>query len=250
MASLKLSIIIPAYNEAGTIDKVLEKVFAAPLTDNLQKQVIVVNDGSTDQTEEKILAYKNLHPQLDIFYQGHEKNSGKGSCIHTGMKLVTGDFIIIQDADLEYDPADYNSLLKPILENNADVVFGSRFNTDKPHRVLFFWHTVGNKFLTSLSNMLSNLNLTDMECGYKLFRTEIARSVKLKQKRFGFEPEVIAKVAKISGIRIYETGVSYYGRTYAEGKKIKWSDGVKAIFCILKYNLFAKKRRKLQPGNP
>ena len=250
MAQPKLSIIIPAYNEGGTIDKLMEKVFAVELINDLQKQVIVVNDGSTDQTEEKIFLYKNSHPALDILYQKHQKNSGKGSCIQSGIKLAAGDFIIIQDADLEYDPADYNSLLPPIMENNADVVFGSRFNTNKPHRVLFFWHTVGNKFLTFLSNMFSNLNLTDMECGYKLFRAEVLKSLKLKQKRFGFEPEVIAKVSKIREIRIYETGISYYGRTYAEGKKIKWPDGVKAIFCILKYNLFAKKRRKLQSGNP
>lgn len=238
MAGLKLSIIIPTYNEGNTIEEVLKSIEKVELVQNVQKQVIVVNDGSTDNTEEKILAYKNSHAHLDIVHQKHEKNSGKGSCIHTGIKTATGDFIIIQDADLEYDPRDYNILLQPVLENKADVVYGSRFSAGKPHRILFFWHTIGNKCLTFLSNILSNLNLSDMECGYKLFRAEILKSVKLKEKRFGFEPEVIAKVAAIHGVRIYETGVSYYGRTYAEGKKINWKDGLKAIFCIIRYNLF------------
>jgi glycosyltransferase involved in cell wall biosynthesis len=244
MTVQKLSIIIPAYNEGGTIEEVLKKVEQAELIQDVQKEIIVVNDGSTDDTHEKILAYKNTHADSNIIYQKHEKNLGKGSCIQTGIKLVTGDFIIIQDSDLEYDPRDYNILLQPILEKKADVVFGSRFSAGKPHRILFFWHTIGNKFLTFLSNILSNLNLSDMECGYKLFRAEILKSIHLEEKRFGFEPEVTAKVAAIPGIRIYETGVSYYGRTYDEGKKINWKDGMKAIYCVLKYNLFYRKEKK------
>ena len=249
MSRPKLSIIVPAYNEASTIEQVLEKVTAVALTGDIQKQLIVIDDGSTDGTSQKIASFKNAHPTIELIYHKHEKNSGKGSCIHTGINLATGDFIIIQDADLEYDPRDLNILLQPILENKADVVYGSRFNVGKPHRILFFWHTIGNKFLTFLSNLLSNLNLTDMECGYKLFKTEILRSIGLEEKRFGFEPEVTAKIAAIPGIRLYETGVSYYGRTYEEGKKINWKDGCKAIYCVIKYNLFSKKERVQSSAN-
>jgi glycosyltransferase involved in cell wall biosynthesis len=234
----KLSVIIPAYNEGNTIQTVLEKVFAAKLLNDIGKEVIVINDGSTDDTERKIIAYRNSNPGLNIIYAKNDLNSGKGSSIRKGIELATGNFIIIQDADLEYDPRDYNILLQPVLEDKADVVYGSRFMGGKPHRILFFWHTIGNKILSFLSNMLSNLNLTDMECGYKLFRAEILKSIILEEKRFGFEPEVTAKVAAIPGIRIYETGISYWGRTYEEGKKINWKDGCKAIYCVFKYNLF------------
>ncbi len=238
MAAPLLSILIPAYNEAATISKILEEIVNVSLAGDVQKQLIIVNDASTDDTEKKIHEFIAKHPQLNIIYKKHEINSGKGAAIHTAIASATGDYIIIQDADLEYDPKDYNTLLQPILDGHADVVYGSRFSAGKPHRILFFWHTIGNKFLTFLSNMLSNMNLTDMECGYKLFRADVLKSITLKEKRFGFEPEVTAKIAAIKNLRIYETGVSYYGRTYAEGKKINWKDGFKAIYCIIKYNLF------------
>ncbi len=235
---LKLSIVIPAYNEARTIHLILDKVKAVTLMQGMEKEVIIVNDCSKDGTEEAILRYKNENPDLPISYQKHEVNKGKGAALHTGIRHATGDFVIIQDADLEYDPREYNLLLQPILEGMADVVFGSRFMGGNPHRILFFWHSIGNKFLTTISNMFTNLNLTDMETCYKLFRREIIQSLDLQENRFGFEPEVTAKIARIPGIRIYEVGISYYGRTYAEGKKINWKDGFRAIYCILKYNLF------------
>ncbi len=233
-----LSIIIPAYNEANALPEVLDNLFAVPLTGDVQKQVILVNDGSTDETEALVLGWQKTHPLQELIYLQHTNNQGKGAAIHTGIKAATGDYIIIQDADLEYDPRDINGLLQPVLENKADVVFGSRFISGKPHRILFFWHSIGNKFLTFLSNMFSNLNLTDMENGYKLFRADILKLLVLKEKRFGFEPEVTARVARIPGIRIYEVANAYYGRTYAEGKKIKWKDGFKAIYCVFRYNLF------------
>jgi glycosyltransferase involved in cell wall biosynthesis len=235
---VKLSIIVPAYNEAKTIREVLEKVVSVALIGGFEKQIIIVNDCSTDHTEAEVLAFKERHPQEDIVYQKHSYNQGKGAALHTGIKSATGNYLIVQDADLEYDPWEFNLLLKPIIDGHADVVFGSRFMGGNAHRILFFWHSIGNKILTFLSNMFSNLNLTDMETCYKLFRTDLVQSLSLQEKRFGFEPEVTAKIARIPNIRIYEVGVSYYGRTYAEGKKINWKDGFRAIYCILRYGLF------------
>ncbi len=235
-----LSIIIPAYNEGKTIHFILDKVKEVRLIQNLGKEIIIINDCSTDNTEDAIKSYIEANQDVNIAYFKHEKNQGKGAAIHTGIKKATGEFLIIQDADLEYDPNEYNQLLKPILDNFADVVYGSRFMGGNPHRILFFWHSIGNKVLTFLSNMLTNLNLSDMETCYKLFRSEIIKSIQFKEKRFGFEPEVTARIAKIPKIRVYEVGISYYGRTYEEGKKIGWKDGFRAIFCIIKYNLFVK----------
>lgn len=235
---MKLSIIIPAYNEGRTIHFILDKVKAVQLIGGVEKEVIIVNDCSKDNTEEAILNYKNANPELNIQYRKHEINQGKGAALHTGIREATGDYLVIQDADLEYDPNEFNILLKPVLDGFADVVYGSRFAGGRPHRILFFWHTIGNNLLTFLSNMLSNLNLSDMETCYKLFRSDIIKSIDLKEKRFGFEPEVTAKMARYPKVRIYEVGISYYGRTYEEGKKIGWRDGFRAIYCILKYNLF------------
>jgi glycosyltransferase involved in cell wall biosynthesis len=231
----KLSILIPAYNEGRTIHLILDKVKAVQLIGEYTKEVIIVNDCSKDNTEEAILSYKQQYPDLEIVYFKHQVNKGKGAAIHTAIAKATGDVCIVQDADLEYDPEEFNILLKPIIDGFADVVFGSRFMGGNPHRVLFFWHTIGNKFLTFLSNMMTNLNLTDMETCYKMFKTDIIQSIKLNEKRFGFEPEVTAKITKVPKIRIYEVGISYYGRTYEEGKKIGWKDGFRAIYCILKY---------------
>ena len=236
----KLSIIIPAYNEGKTIHLILDKIKAVRLIQEIQKEVIIVNDCSTDDTETAIKNYIRNNSDFSITYLKHEINKGKGAALHTGIKNATSDYLIIQDADLEYDPNEFNILLKPIEEDVADVVFGSRFMGGKPHRILFFWHSIGNKFLTFLSNMFTNLNLTDMETCYKMFRREIVQSLHLKEKRFGFEPEVTAKVARIPNVRIYEVGISYYGRTFEEGKKIGAKDGFRAIYCILKYNLFSK----------
>lgn len=236
----KLSIVIPAYNEGPTIHHILNKVKAVKLIGDVEKEILIVNDCSKDNTEEAILAYKAANPDLPITYYKHEVNQGKGAALHTGIRIATGDYVIIQDADLEYDPEEYNLLLKPMLEGVADVVYGSRFMGGNPHRILFFWHSIGNKWLTTLSNMFTNLNLTDMETCYKLFRRETIQGLKLEEKRFGFEPEVTAKIARIPNVRIYEIGISYYGRTYEEGKKIGWKDGFRAIFCILKYNIFKK----------
>lgn len=234
----KLSIIIPVYNEGNTIHFILDKIRDVVLVQGVQKEVIIVNDCSKDHSEQAIFTYINQNPQLGIVYKAHEVNKGKGAALHTGISLATGEYTIIQDADLEYDPREYNDLLKPVIEGFADVVYGSRFIGGNPHRILFFWHTIGNKFLTFLSNMLTNLNLTDMETCYKLFNTKVLQSLDLKEKRFGFEPEVTAKIARIPKVKIYEVGISYYGRTYEEGKKIGWKDGFRAIYCILKYNVF------------
>lgn len=233
----KLSIIIPAYNEAKTIHLILNKVAAVNLLNNIEKEVIIVNDCSTDETKFAIEQYMQ-QSTLSIVLYNHEVNKGKGAALHTGIKKATGELVIIQDADLEYDPEEYNILLKPVVDGFADVVYGSRFIGGNAHRILFFWHSIGNKVLTTLSNMFTNLNLTDMETCYKLFRREIIQRIQLKETRFGFEPEVTAKISRQPDIRIYEVGISYYGRTYADGKKINWKDGLRAIYCILRYNLF------------
>ena len=237
----KLSIVIPAYNEGPTIHFILDKLQRVSLLNAIEKEIIIVNDCSKDNTEEAIKNYMAQNPSLNIQYFKHEVNKGKGAALHTGIQKATGDYLIIQDADLEYDPEEYNLLLKPVLDGFADVVYGSRFMGGNPHRILFFWHTLGNKFLTFLSNMFTNLNLTDMETCYKMFNTKIIQSIPLQEKRFGFEPEVTAKISRIPKIRIYEVGISYYGRTYEEGKKIGWKDGFRAIYCILKYGLFKMK---------
>lgn len=237
----KLSIIIPAYNEGETIHFILDKIKNVVLIKEIEKEIIIINDASTDNTENSILKYISENPTLAISYNKQEINKGKGAAIHTGIMKATGEYLIIQDADLEYDPEEYNLLLNPVINVDADVVYGSRFMGGNPHRILFFWHTIGNKFLTFCSNMSTNLNLTDMETCYKLFRTEIIQGIKLNEKRFGFEPEVTAKVARVKNIKIYEVGISYYGRTYQEGKKIGWKDGFRALYCIAKYGIFNSK---------
>ncbi len=234
----KLSVLVPAYNEENTIQTILTTLKNVELLNGITMEIIVVNDCSKDKTAEKLQAFIDAHPGMDIKAMHHPVNKGKGAALHTGIAHATGEFTIVQDADLEYDPAEFNILLKPVLERDADVVYGSRFIGGNPHRILFFWHSIGNKFLTSISNMFSNLNLTDMETCYKLVRTDILKSIPLKENRFGFEPELTQKLAKIRTIRIYEVGISYYGRTYAEGKKINWKDGFRAIYCIIRYGLF------------
>lgn len=237
---LKLSIIIPAYNEEKTIEAILDRVLEVQLTDDMEKELIIVDDHSSDGTAAFIQAYSEKHPDGGIRFFRHDRNSGKGAALRTGIEHATGDFVVIQDADLEYDPNEYNLLLQPLLDGHADVVYGSRYAGGKAHRILFFWHSFGNKFLTALSNALTNLNLSDMETCYKMFRRELIQRVQLKENRFGFEPEVTAKISRIPNVRIYEVGISYYGRTFDEGKKIGWKDGFRAIYCILKYNLFSR----------
>jgi glycosyltransferase involved in cell wall biosynthesis len=235
-----LSIIIPVYNEEKTIHLILDKIKQVELIGGLEKEIVMVNDKSSDNSWDRLQQYKNDNPDLKMSLYDHDVNKGKGAALHTGIAQASGDLIIIQDADLEYDPFEYNELLQPILDGHADVVYGSRFVGGKPHRILFFWHSIGNGMLTLLSNAMTNLNLTDMETCYKLFRAPVIKGLQLKENRFGFEPEVTAKISRIPNIRIYELGISYYGRTYEDGKKIGWKDGVRALYCILKYNLWAK----------
>ena len=227
---MRLTVVIPCYNEIETIQKIIDAVKASPVLDC---EIIIIDDYSTDGTRE--LLQSKLHTQVDqVIY--HDRNYGKGAALRSGFAAVTGDIVIIQDADLEYNPQEYPDMIQPILDGKADIVFGSRFVSGRSRRVVYYWHMVGNHFLTMLSNMLTNINLTDMETCYKAFRREVVQSIKIEENRFGFEPEITAKVAKM-GCRIYEVGISYDGRTYEEGKKIGWKDGVQAIYCILTYNL-------------
>jgi glycosyltransferase involved in cell wall biosynthesis len=237
----KLSIIIPVYNEEKSVHLILDKVLSVELINGIEKELIIVNDCSTDKTGEVLERYVYEHKSDDIKLFHHEVNKGKGAALHTGISKATGEYLIIQDADMEYDPNEYNKLLRPVIDGFADVVYGSRFEGGNPHRILFFWHSIGNKFLTFLSNMFTNLNLTDMETCYKMFDTKTIQSLNLKENRFGFEPEVTAKISRVKGIRIYEVGISYYGRTFEDGKKIGWKDGMRAIYCILKYNIWDRK---------
>lgn len=235
-----LSIIIPAYNESATIQQVLDKVVGSLTSNSIDAEIILVDDASKDDTLEKVESWHAQNPKVKLISIASTPNRGKGFALRKGIETATGDFVLIQDADHEYDPRDYPRLLGPVVEDMADVVYGSRFIGGNPHRILFFWHSIGNKFLTTVSNIFTNLNLTDMESGYKLFKREIIQSIKLKENRFGFEPEVTAKISRIKEIRIYEVGISYYGRTYAEGKKINWQDGFRAIWCVLKFNIWSK----------
>lgn len=241
MAFDTLSILIPAYNEEKTIHLILDKVLDVTLVGGIKKEIVLVNDASTDGTDNAIKSYIAAHPNVDIKSYNQPLNKGKGAAIHRAIEEANGEYLVVQDADLEYDPEEYNDLLKPVLNGMADVVYGSRFLGGNPHRILFYWHSVGNRFLTRLSNMFTNLNLTDMETCYKLIRSDIAKNLNLKEKRFGFEPELTAKLSRVPKVRIYEVGISYYGRTYEEGKKIGWKDGFRAIYCIIKYNVFSRK---------
>lgn len=239
----KLSIIVPVYNEENTILNILEVLLNLKLDFPLTKEIVIIDDCSTDNSQNLIQDFISKNDSIECISYKHPKNKGKGAALRSGFEKATGDYIIVQDADLEYDPNEFNILLKPIIDGFADVVYGSRFQGGKPHRILFFWHTIGNKFLTFLSNIFTNLNLTDMETCYKLFKADVIKNIKLKENRFGFEPEVTAKISRIPNLRVYEVGISYYGRTFEEGKKIGWKDGFRAIYCILKYNLFKKKHK-------
>ena len=228
--AMKLSVVIPVYNERATLRQVVERVLSVPL----ELEVVCVDDGSSDGSREILAELRRQHPQIQVFLQA--RNMGKGAALRRGIQQATGDFVVIQDADLEYDPADYSLLLDPLVQGKADVVYGSRFLGAAPHRVLYFWHSVGNRLLTLLSNCLTNINLTDMETCYKVFRREIIQSIPIEEERFGFEPEITVKIAK-RRLRIYEVGISYWGRTYEEGKKIGWKDGLRAVWCLLKYSM-------------
>jgi len=234
----KLSIILPAYNEENTIDEILNKIKAVQLVNNISKEIIIVDDYSQDKTLDKAKSFIENNKDIEIKLCIHDTNQGKGAAIHTGIEQITGDYMIVQDADLETDPEEYNILLEPVLKGNADVVIGSRFIGGKPHRLLTFWHYLGNKTLTLLTNLVTNLNLTDMECCFKLIKSNIIKGLKLKEKRFGFEPEVVIKLSRVKHIKIFEVGISYYARTLTEGKKLKWGDGFSALYCILRYGLF------------
>ena len=246
----KLSILIPVFNEERTIFNVLQKVTSVSLINDISKEIVIVDDYSTDNTRSEIKKFIHDFPEMEIIFLEHQKNKGKGAAIRTGIERATGDYIIIQDADLEYDPNEINRLLQPIVEENADVVLGSRFLSGSSKRVLYFWHSLGNKFLTLLSNFMTDLNLSDMEVGYKLIPTSIFRYIKIRENRFGFEPEVVGKLAAIKGIRIYEVGISYHGRTYEEGKKINWKDGFRAIYCIFRYAPIFNRRLKNYKKDP
>lgn len=237
----KLSIIIPAYDEEKTIHLILDKIKEVNLINDIKKEIIIVNDNSKDNTEDSITNYINKNQDIDIKYHKHTINQGKGAAIHSWIKIASWDYIIIQDADLEYDPHEYNILIKPIEDGHADIVYWSRFVWWNPHRILFFWHSIGNKFLTLLSNIFSNLNLTDMEVCYKIFKSNIIKNIKLNEKRFWFEPEITQKIAKIKWVRIYEVWISYYGRTYSDWKKIWRKDWIRAIYCVIKYWIFKGK---------
>jgi glycosyltransferase involved in cell wall biosynthesis len=241
---MRLTIIIPAYNEERTIHRILDKVRDVELAYGFTKEVVIVNDGSRDGTADAVRTYMAANPSMPIRFFEQPRNMGKGAAIHRGIREATGEYLIVQDADLEYDPREFNDLLRPVAEGFADVVYGSRFMGHHPHRILFFWHSIGNKVLTFLSNAFNNLNLTDMETCYKLIRSDIAKGLDLREKRFGFEPEVTAKLARVPDVRIYEVGISYYGRTYAEGKKIGWKDGFRAIWCIVRYGLATRSARE------